>query len=287
MKVLLHVNYYEGAGKLNEVFALARKNGYDGIELRWKYRFDDMTQAEYQNRVAALKSEWPDAEIVFGGCVDFCRGKADETATELAEYLEFLKWSARECGTKVMNFFTGGMLAPEAQHWQFDLNGSGCASEEEYQRAADGLRKVGDAAAKSNILIALETHNQYLHDLAKPCRKLMDMTKHDAIGINYDHGNIILNKNGESIADVFKIIGDKIYYAHLKNMFIVGGGADGSYLCTRLADGHINTREVMAGLKKQLRSGMIALEYPNRGDGHYAAMKDIEYIKYLKKELTI
>ena len=91
MKILLHVNYFEKEEKLNEVFSLARKNGYDGIELRWKYRFADMNQAQYQNRVAALKSEWPDCEIVFGGCVDFCRGKPHETAADLEEYLMFLK----------------------------------------------------------------------------------------------------------------------------------------------------------------------------------------------------
>ena len=72
----------------------------------------------------------------------------------------------------------------------------------------------------------------------------------------------------------------------MKNMFIVGG-SDGHYICTRLADGHINTRSVMLGLKKYLRSGMIALEYPNPGDKHYAAFKDMEYIKYLKTELDI
>ena len=41
MKVLLHVNYYEGVNKLDELFRIAQKFGYDGVELRWKYAFDD------------------------------------------------------------------------------------------------------------------------------------------------------------------------------------------------------------------------------------------------------
>ncbi|MDD3116659.1 MAG: sugar phosphate isomerase/epimerase [Victivallaceae bacterium] len=286
MKVLMHVNYCEGAGKLEELFSLARKYGYDGIELRWKYNFDDLTQDEYQNRVASMKSAWPEAEIVFGGCIDFCRGEPEQVAVALDEYLAFLQWASKECGTKVMNFFTGSLKLADIPHWNFDRHGSGCATEDDFRRAADGLRLVGDAAAAENMMIALETHNLYLHDLAKPCRRLLGMTGHDAVGVNYDHGNIILNKDGESIADVFEIIADKIYYAHLKNMFIVGG-SDGHYICTRLADGHINTRSVMLGLKKYLRSGMIALEYPNPGDKHYAAFKDMEYIKYLKTELDI
>ena len=36
MKTLLHVNYYEGAGKMDELFRIARKFGYDGVELRWE-----------------------------------------------------------------------------------------------------------------------------------------------------------------------------------------------------------------------------------------------------------
>jgi hypothetical protein len=54
MKVLLHVNYCEGQGKLDQLFELAKTYGYDGVELRWKYRFDDMDQAQYQKKIAAV-----------------------------------------------------------------------------------------------------------------------------------------------------------------------------------------------------------------------------------------
>ena len=39
MKILLHVNYYEGKGRLRSLFELASQYGYDGVELRWKYAF--------------------------------------------------------------------------------------------------------------------------------------------------------------------------------------------------------------------------------------------------------
>jgi len=288
MKVLLHVNYYEGGGRLRALFELASQHGYDGVELRWKYAFDDFTQVAYQKEVAALKSQYPEMEIVFGGAVDFCRGKKDEVEKATGEYLDFLGWAAKECGTKVMNFFTGVLVAKNGNYYDFHANGSAIASDYDYEQAAAGLRLIGDAAASRGILVALETHNCYLHDTAASSRKLMELTRHDAIGLNYDQGNIFIHRDGESISDVFKLIGDKIYYAHLKNIINKAGmKLLGGYIATRLKDGHINVRDIVGRLRYSLRSGMLALEYPCSGDGILAAKEDMEYMRSLKEYFNI
>ncbi len=284
MKVLLHVNYYEGAGKLDELFRIAHKFGYDGVELRWKYKFDDMNQEEYQNKVAALKSQYPDFEITFGGIVDFCNGKEDEVELSTVEYIEFMEWAKKELDTKVMNFLTGTMVAENTDYSLFHLNGSGTAEEIHYEKSAAGLKLLGDKAGELGMLIALETHNGYLHDLAKPCRKLMDMTQHDAVGINWDQGNIILNKNGESIDDVFDILDGKIYYAHLKNALVY---RHQMYMITHLEQGHIDTMHAVRKLSANLKSGIMATEYSAPGDGIIAAKRDMEYMKYIKEWLEI
>ena len=287
MKTLLHVNYFEGKGRLQEFLDLALKAGYNGIELRWKYRFDDMTQAEYTNMIANWKSAHPEMEIVFGGCVKYCRGTADEVKADEAAYLEFLNWAAKECGTKVMNFFTGD-IQPEGVVWtDYDRNGSAAAEEGDYERSAAGLKLIGKEAEKLGMLIALETHNAYLHDLPAPCRKLLDMTDCDAVGLNYDQGNIIINPKFATIPQVFETVGDKIYYAHLKNMLIISKTPNRAYCGCRLSDGHINTMEVMRRLKNCLRSGIFAVEFPNTGDGIYAAYKDMEYLKFIRDYLAI
>jgi sugar phosphate isomerase/epimerase len=284
MKVLLHVNYYEGAGKMDELFRIAHKFGYDGVELRWKYKFDDMNQEEYQNKVAVLKSQYPDFEITFGGMVDFCNGKEDKVKASTTEYIEFMEWAKSELDTKVMNFFTGPMIDNSIDYALFDQNGSGMAEEVHYERSAAGLKIIGDKAAELDMLIALETHNGYLHDLAKPCRKLMDMTRHDAVGINWDQGNIVLNKNGESIDEVFDILDGKIYYAHLKNVLVYRNQV---YMVTHLDQGHIDTMHAVRKLSTNLKSGIFATEYSAPGDGIIAAKRDMEYIKYIKNWLEI
>ena len=284
MKVLLHVNYYEGTGKMDDLFRIAHKFGYDGVELRWKYKFEDMNQEEYQNKVVSLKSQYPDFEITFGGMVDFCNGKEDEVKAGTAEYIEFLEWAKEELDTKVMNFFTGPMIDKNIDYSLFDQNGSGMAEEIHYEKSAAGLKLIGDKAAEFGILIALETHNGYLHDLAKPCKKLMDMTQHEAVGINWDQGNIILNKNGESIDEVFDILDGKIYYAHLKNALVY---RHQMYVITHLEQGHIDTMHAVKKLSSNLKSGIMATEYSASGDGIIAAKRDMEYMKYIKEWLEI
>ena len=41
------------------------------------------------------------------------------------------------------------------------------------------------------------------------------MTRHDAVGINWDQGNIVLNKEGESIDGVFDLLDGKKYTLHI------------------------------------------------------------------------
>ena len=275
MKVLLHVNYHEGPGGLDELFEMAKEFDYNGVELRWKYSFDDMNQEEYQEKIISLKKKYPEFEITFGGMVDFCRGEADVVEQETVKYLNFMKWAKSELDTKVMNFFTGTMLNKEVDYYKFHVNGSTLAVNEDYERSAKGLRIVGDKAAELDMLIALETHNCYLHDLPAPSRKLLDMTNHDAIGMNIDYGNIILNKNKCSLPESFDILDGKIYYAHLKNVLMFGE----TFMVTHLDQGCIDNMLFLNLLKDNLESDMIALEYPNSGDGVIAAKRDMGIYK--------
>jgi hypothetical protein len=43
----------------------------------------------------------------------------------------------------------------------------------------------------------------------------------------------------------------------------------------------------MRRLKNCLRSGIFAVEFPNTGDGIYAAYKDMEYLKFIRDYLAI
>lgn len=280
MKTYLHVNYWEGEGKLDTLFEIADMNRYDGVELRSIYHCKDMTQKEYQEKVIALKQKYPHLGIVFNRVVDLVSDDRDHAEKDLESCLDFMEWASRECGTEVLNFFTGSLIRSLTSTLEFERNGSAMAKECHYERSAEGLKVIGDKAVSQKMRVALEMHINYLHDLPVACHKLMDMTDHDAVGLNYDHGNIAINKNGSSIQEVFEVVGGKIYYVHLKNMLI---GMDYSFFPTHLEAGHINTAEVLMRLKDQGYDGLIAVEYPCKGDGFIAAKKDKEYLDTLKK----
>ena len=285
MKVYLHVNYYEGIGKYDTLFKITDMYGYNGIELRWKYAFADMDQKAYLQKIKELKDQYPDMELAFGGMVDFMSDDRAKVASETEDYLEFLEWAKANCGTRVMNFFTGGLVRTGADYYEFDRNGSGMAEDIDYDRSAEGLKIVGDKAAELDILIALETHNCYLHDLPKACRRLMQQTNHDAGGINLDLGNIVINKNSSSPQESIDIIGeDKIYYAHLKNVLMYKKEL---FMSTRLEEGHIDNTYILERIGKTVKSGIIATEYACPGDGIIAAKRDMEYVKFMREWLNI
>ena len=288
MKVLLHVNYCEGEGRLEDLLKLAGGLPYDGIEFRMKYAFKDMDQAQYRDRLARYKQENPENELVFSATVPFCRGTADEIKEEKDFCLDFFEWASKTCGTKVINFFTGAIINRQADWRPGELHGSAIATEEDYQRASAGLREMAEAASKHGILLALETHSSYLHDLVPSCRKLLDMCGHPAAGINYDQCNMSLHKFASQPSDVFSELGDKIYYAHFKNYanIICRSGSPAFMLC-RLSDGALNTRAILKQLAGKLRSGILALECPGGGDRIYAAEQDIRSMRRLMEDLGL
>ncbi|NOY75772.1 MAG: TIM barrel protein, partial [Kiritimatiellaeota bacterium] len=189
-----------------------------------------------------------------------------------------MNWAVTNAGTHSFNFFTGGLLRPSVAYMDFDRNGSGFADDEHYEKAAKGLKIVGAEAAGLGAVIALETHNCYLHDLPKACSKLLKMVDMDNVGVNYDHGNIFINKNGSSIEEVLNIIGDKILYVHLKNMFVPFDKS--FFLSTRLEEGHIDTMDVVKRLKERNFNGVLCTEYACTGDGIIAAKRDGDYLKF-------
>ena len=288
MKVLLHVNYCEGEGRLEEMIKLADSLPCDGIEFRMKYRFKDLTQQQYQERLARYKQDHPDKELVFNGSVSYCRSTDEEIRKDEDFCLPFFEWAAKNCGTRVINFFTGPLVNSLSGWGPGEINGSGIASEEDYRRSANGLRRIAETADKFGMLVTVETHSCYLHDRADSCRKLLNLCNHSAAGINYDQCNMSLNKFGSTPDEIFAQLSDKIYYAHLKNYTkVVCRSGSMSYAMCHLADGTLNIRNILRRIAGVLRSGMLALENPSSGDGIYAAEQDIRYMRLLMDELKL
>src|SRR5699024_953698 len=90
--------------------------------------------------------------------------------------------------------------------------------EEHYHLASEFFKSAGEVAASHDINLCLEMHNCYLHDLAKPTAKLLEMVDKPNVKANFDMGNIYLNNNSLPIDECFETIGSEIGYVHFKNM---------------------------------------------------------------------
>lgn len=281
MKILLHQNYCR-LGGLDNLFALALEVGAAGVEIHRLCRTYEPDPETYRRKAAAFKQAHPEMEIVFSlGTLKLARGPADEVAAGIDARIAFMAWAKRECGTRVFNFFTDPLSTPRGEP---HVTGSAQAVEDDYARSVSPLRMLGDAAAGHGACLVVETHHGYIHDIPPAARKLVDLADHDAVGVNYDAGNIFLNRNGGTIADAFTVLAGKVYYAHLKNLLKL---PDSAMCVTHLDAGHIDQMQIMAGLNTQLRSGMVAIEYPATGDGVIAAHRDMAYVRFMKKRLEI
>ena len=190
MKVVLHQNYSRFGG-LDRLFRIALQNGCDGVEVHRLCRKCEPNEEIYLNKLVDFKNSHPDKEIVFGlGVIKFSRGQSDVVASELDSSIKFMEWAVKECGSRVMNLFTDALCPPLEPHLLAALEphqaGSASATEEDYEKNASHLKTLGDAAASLGVLIALETHHGYIHDIPSSCRKLMDMVNHDFVCVNYD-----------------------------------------------------------------------------------------------------
>ena len=96
---------------------------------------------------------------------------------------------------------------------------------------------------------------------------------------------VTCNRNSAvgAAADIaIEILGDRIYYVHLKNAHIVRGGG---WFLTHMGDGDIDNRMFLKLLKDRGYQGKVGLEAPRPGDRDYFARVDLAYVRGVVKDL--
>jgi sugar phosphate isomerase/epimerase len=275
--ILMHCNYYEA--QLPTLFDKAKLFGYDGVELRGSHK--DLSTTEYISVIKAEMDRTGLTNVVVACPCDLNNPDAGERAAEVEKSIDLLKQSAA-IGVRLFNTMAGSMVAKGIPYSDFHLNGSGCATWEQWAWAVEGYQALGAAAEGLGVKLAFETHNGYIHDLARPCAEFLRRIGSPAVGANLDMGNIVLNINGEPLVDAIEILGDKLYYNHLKNIY---KPSTGGYIVCALPDGVIDNRVWLQELQKRGNSNPICLEEPRQGDRDYFAKQDIDYIRSILSDL--
>ena len=224
--------------------------------------------------------------MLFGGpgC-NLMEADADARARELDECMAFYREAAKRFDLSVCNTMAGPLVKDGVPYVEFDKHGSSIATDDQWQWAVQGFQALGDLASELGFRLAFETHNCYIHDLAKPTRQLVDRIDRPSVGVNMDLGNILLNKNGESIAEAVAICGTRIYMVHLKNFLLVAGVAYQNWAQCALPDGIINNREFLRCLRGIGFDGPLVIEAPRPGDREWFAQQDVAYLRLLLADL--
>lgn len=273
--VIMHINYFESGFSFGALFDKAKFYGYDGVELRGAHQ--DMATGDY---VALVKQEMDRTgigEVIMACPCNLNNPDAGERAAEVEKSSDLLRQAAG-IGVRLFNTMAGPLTVPGVPYTEFERHGSGAATWEQWAWAVEGFQQLGQVAGELGVKLAFETHNGYIHDLARPTAEFLQRIGSPAIGANLDMGNIVLNKHGEPVLGAIAALGEKIYYNHLKNIL---KPSTGGYIVCGLADGVIDNRIWMQALKERGYSGPVCLEAPRAGDRDFFAKDDIEYFRWL------
>jgi len=272
--LIMHCNYFERGYPVETTFDKAVEHGYDGVEMRGRPRDESMSPDDYLNLVESEKQR-TGIEVVLALHGNYMTDDADERQAEVEHWGYVLKRGI-DMGVTTYNAMSGGISPGDIGPGEYDKCGSGAATDDHWKWAAEAYQTLGAIAEQGGARLAFETHMGLLTDVAAPTRKLLDMIDSPAVGANIDMGNIVLHPTGEALEEVLDILKGKIYYTHIKNVYIIPGGG---WICCHISDGVIDNYKFMEILKDQGYDGPIGLEAPRQGDRNYFAKVDCEYMK--------
>jgi L-ribulose-5-phosphate 3-epimerase len=136
-----------------------------------------------------------------------------------------------------------------------DAAGDEPAGAADWRRLANLGRFLGDYAQVHGVQLAFEIHEGLTRSGAV-ARRLLDAIDHDAVGINYDTGNVIFYNDGvDPVADL-EVVADRVIHVHLKDT----SGGRGEWAFGSLGTGHVDLPQIVSKLKTRGFRGPYSLE---------------------------
>jgi hexulose-6-phosphate isomerase len=250
---------FESSRPLNEVFALAREAGFDGVEVTVG---DDTVS--------------PQTNLTLASTEEDCRRFIEQAATagvQIVSLASGLGWShpltaedeavrkqgienvrkklhlAKWIGVDAVLVVPGGVGAefiPGFPRTSYDVA---------YNNAKAGVAELKGTAEETGVSIAIE--NVWNKFLLSPLemRDFIDNAGSDKVGSYFDVGNVILTGYPEQW---IKILGSRIKRVHFKDFKREVGNLDG--FCD-LLDGDVDYGAVMSALREVGYNGPVAAEF--------------------------
>jgi sugar phosphate isomerase/epimerase len=284
--ILMHITLAEQGQKLPEICLLAKRCGYDGIEFRNSIREYDSKPEAYLDAIVSATERCTIQQVLFGVEPNLMSSDSDQRKREVDRVLNFCRLASKRFRLSVLNTCAGSLKDPKEEYVKYDRHGSAIAKAEHFEWASGGYKVLAACAAEFKFRFAFETHMAYLHDLPAPTCRLMEAIGSEYVGVNLDYANIVAFPKVISLEETISLFDKRIYYVHLKNLFKISGIAYDNCIRCGLADGIVNTRELLRRLSALNYQGPLAIEAPRSGDREWFARQDITYLRSVMADIA-
>ncbi len=196
-----------------EALEITKQLGLDGLEIAGRAPhlapIDTLTKVkEIKEKADYLGLEIPVLASYTGGFSTLSDAECDETFEDFKKMLEF----ASILGAAAIRVTPGG---PNAF----------LAADYHYSKAAFWLDKCAAEAKNAGLDIIIEIHNNSLAETTESSLRLLNMIRHQNIGMIHDAGNMYITDTTYGEESVFAL-GDRLFHVHIKDERRISANSD-------------------------------------------------------------
>ncbi len=299
-----------GDMSLDKLCALAKKIGYDGIELATHAHFDVERALEEEGYVQNIKDTLARYELncyaisahLTGQCVgdvwdprldnfapSALSGQPDKIREWAIEEMKRTVKAADMMGVKTIIGFTG---SPIWSKWYSFPQTTQKMIEEGFQQIYELWTPIFDVFDVYGIRFALEVHpTEIAFDYYTTERLMEKFGNRETLGINYDPSHLVWQ--GVNELTFLRDFGEKIYHVHMKDVKMNNnekGGVLGSHLEFRdtrrgwnfvsIGHGNVDFDGIIRELNQLNYDGPLSVEWEDSGmDREFGLMEAYDYVE--------
>ncbi len=263
--------------------------GFDGLELS----LDALGGLEAtRDQITELRKELEDqgapCAVVKGGGGLHDYRVASENRAKLEKAVEVAAWIGAETVNTGAGGYTDPRLGPD-RGGPVSHGSSAQATEEDFIRAAAGLREVGEMAGANGLNITIEVHQHSIADNSSSTLHILDLADSPYVFANPDLGNILWTYEtpDETSEEAILALAPRSKYWHCKNLrrIHVPEVEHSYFVRVPLPDGDIDYRFAISAMADAGFDGYLAIEGATDGDQLYADRRSIGYVRSVLAEI--
>ena len=298
---------------LEDICALAKKMGYEGLELSAAHlnMHKAATDPEYVSAVKAMLAKydlkcWAVSNHLAGQCVvdtldgaydarldgfapgEFA-GQPDKIQSWAVQEMKDTAYAAKAMGVDVVTFFMG---SPIWKYWYSFPQTSEEMVEEGYRKVKELWSPIMDVYDECGVRLALEVHpTEIAFDIVTAKRLLETLDYREEFGFNFDPSHLFWQ--GMNPVRFIQEFPDRIFHVHMKDAGVQLDGVNG-VLCSHinfgdarrgwdfrsLGHGDVNFEEIIRALNHIDYQGPLSVEWEDSGmDRIFGATEAFEFVK--------